>query len=277
MLPTVTHIANWKAWTARYLQDALVRFRPPDSVLVRGRPHIEAVVVDRFEMHARSYPIGDNAYRVELSYGTTELLVDFFQRSLATTQSFLGIGKPDCERFGHPTLGDLHTSVQVLSDDPALTPATRTITAVDPIRRTYGLHLTYLALDGIFLHELGHILKGHTDYLAAVASGRARKPTTAERKALEHEADTFSCREALLLADAAALGLRSINIDYASFFAAPSMPWRIARLAFTRLSCCGRSPFVVGKNSKYIRMCAVARFSYCARRMIGSVAGLGER
>jgi hypothetical protein len=126
-------------------------------------------------------------YAIIMSEGAGLLLTDYFCRVMSNPLCFTDIGNVGNETQSDPSVLNVYTDVNMLVEF-GLGGSYSLPTPVDPDRRKYAILLTHLALVGIVMHEIAHIVQGHVDLVAA----RSETLTPRQRRALEDAADRYA-------------------------------------------------------------------------------------
>lgn len=123
------------------------------------RTNIQVEIIDDFGFNA--FATGLNGfYFIGINRGVIATLSLVFNRIFADQNLFKFIGKYEIEESDLPLLEDLSVNFEFTVDK--LTPFNP---PKDPFRKSTSRHLVHLAIDFILAHEIGHIIRGHIDYI----------------------------------------------------------------------------------------------------------------
>ncbi len=161
--------------------------------------------LDNPKLNAHADLIGGDGY-IAINLGTIKLLFDLFQRMLAHPMVLPEIG--DCEQ---EVVNSQHSDG--IQKDWSLLESLRIsrsqLTAIiqprNELRRDFAQLADVLVFDFLFLHEYGHIARGHLDYYEAanetpliceiIEATALSEPEALLRQAMEADADVFATHQ----------------------------------------------------------------------------------
>ena len=119
--------------------------------------HVE--IIEDFSFNA--FATGESSFNfIGINRGTIATLSLVFSRIFADKNLFKFIGNTEVEESELPLLEDLSSNFEYTSDKLSFFNP-----PIDPIRRSTARHLINLALDFILAHEIGHIIRGHINFI----------------------------------------------------------------------------------------------------------------
>lgn len=142
-----------------------LRMYSMDPALVRPFPNILVDFVDNDSFNAFAMKRGET-YIIGINWSVLTILSDIFNRIMSHPHLMAEIGNSSLENNLDKIddyfldLKQLITNFKSGPDDIMMSNIPK-----DRIRAKYAHHLTVIAMDFIFEHELSHILFGHVDYL----------------------------------------------------------------------------------------------------------------
>jgi hypothetical protein len=142
--------------------DWFLRVHSQDPALIKPYPHIIFNFMDSENIGGFTGKEGDTYY-IAISDATELILKDLFLRMLSHPNILTKIGDPTKEHFSQP-IPDYFFNIRQMVESGHKGNYSL-VKPKDVAREQYAYHLTYLALDYLFFHELSHILFGHIDLL----------------------------------------------------------------------------------------------------------------
>lgn len=120
---------------------------------------IRVEIIEDFSFNA--FATGESGFNfIGINRGTIATLSLIFSRIFADKKLFKFIGNTEAEESDLPLLEDLSSNFEYTTDKLSSFNPPK-----DPIRRSTAKHLINLALDFILAHEIGHIIRGHINYI----------------------------------------------------------------------------------------------------------------
>jgi hypothetical protein len=143
-------------------------------------------------------------YLIGLYLGTIPVLWELFSKMLTNPELFTWIGNISQEeaiKVNNPFITNWQVLLEFLENYPEIR-----VKPNDQDRIVFVQNLVIMAVYSIILHEIGHIVRGHVDYLKSLPSFKSSLPLTDEsaqasesspfldyeRQALEADADHFA-------------------------------------------------------------------------------------
>lgn len=168
-------------------------------------PHIYIDFIDNLSFNACVAKFKDK-YFIGINFGAYVLIKDLFYKILSSKYTFKNIGNSDIESAEDVKMNIFLGEGGITFDATAYTYAV----PKDKVRMEYSHVLSSIVLDYIFLHELGHILRGHVDYVLETtgvtewaeifhSAEIKNKIAPSFSQTLEMDADSFSINNILLL------------------------------------------------------------------------------
>lgn len=150
----------------------------------------------------------ENEYYIGLNFGTVSILSYVSNYIMCSNQVFPGVGtvsEKEKKYIENPFLIDFGTLMeQVLNNRLMMVPP------ADPDRRKIAAAMVYTAVAFIVLHELGHILRGHLDYIIK---------TQAKNMFLDIEFAAFRTQSEGITSQALEIDADRFALWYGSYFA----------------------------------------------------------
>ncbi len=142
--------------------NSTLNFYKNDETLLRSFPKIHYDFVDNNEINAFATKVQDN-YVIGVHKATMIILFDLFSKMLSHPEILIEIGNIN-EETEYTIKTDYYTNLKSMFNKDFDLSKIRNPVNIE--RQLYAWHLTTLALDFIFEHELSHSMFGHVDYLA---------------------------------------------------------------------------------------------------------------
>jgi hypothetical protein len=155
------------------------------------------------DMNAKAVVAGGELL-IGLSVGSVILAHDLFFRLLSHPAVLPGVGDPEAERAGRAVYQFYFDSDQLVSALGERGLTLNDLRPRDPVRDLVARGMAALAVDFLVVHELRHVLAGHTSYLEEKYAGAGDRPTmTNQSLEMDADADAFQngIGRALYLAD----------------------------------------------------------------------------
>ncbi|HDL01038.1 MAG TPA: hypothetical protein ENH23_02265 [candidate division Zixibacteria bacterium] len=137
-------------------------YRANSNQLLKPFPNIIYDYIHNFSFNAYAFKYNKH-HLIGINVGVWATLTDLFHRMLAHREVLPKIGNPNKETAG-TSIDDYYGNIiELISNTPLEKIKLRF--PRDHIRQLYAFHLSSIAMDFVFEHELAHILFGHVDYL----------------------------------------------------------------------------------------------------------------
>lgn len=187
-------------WATEYLEDAKRTVATILRSLNLSDKRVTVSVVKDPEWNGESWTEGEESF-IDVNLGVAFLAEDLFGRLLGHRDVWPEIGDPTSE--GTPTVAEFFQNADDLFRHGA-GPTYSRPAIVCPLRRGYAAYLSRLAWRFLVLHELGHVVLGHTRLDAQLGRGARVEPRKYPagslldqgeallNQALEADADRFS-------------------------------------------------------------------------------------
>ncbi|MCJ7448609.1 MAG: hypothetical protein MUO72_13045 [Bacteroidales bacterium] len=138
-------------------------YRVKSNQLLKPFPKIIYNYINKVTFNAHAFKYKEY-YIIAIHLAVWAIITDLFHRMLAHKEILKGIGNPNKESSA-TSIGDYYDDVADLLINTPLDKFSLKFPK-DTTRQHYAYHLSGLAMDFIFEHELAHILFGHVDYLS---------------------------------------------------------------------------------------------------------------
>jgi hypothetical protein len=110
--------------------------------------------------------VSDNAALIGQNVGSVLLLNDICHSILSHPKALRDIGKPELERIKYTQIERLVDARELKDSEEADIAGSPRCVPIDVDRRRFAQMVVQLALDFMFLHEVGHVVAGHPGYKA---------------------------------------------------------------------------------------------------------------
>ncbi len=183
---------------AEFLSMQLDRFQQAANFIVKqlnSIDYIEVGIIDNYGFNA--FAIGQNGkYFIGINRGLIATISLMFSRLFADKEFLEFVGDVEKENDNLPLIDNISPNFEATVNNlPTFKPPQ------DPTRRETARLFSWLAYDLILAHELGHIIRGHTDLYASKGNFslseneviKANRAFKLERKTLEMDADIWAC------------------------------------------------------------------------------------